>query len=77
MTRKDNKIAYWSATRKANELYLDELLHPAQKGITSKDRAAYLKEALREIRPTTTEWLATVRNYAQYSNEGGQFASVR
>jgi lipopolysaccharide export system permease protein len=32
-------------TRKANELYLGELLQPADKGITPKDRAAYLKEA--------------------------------
>ena len=35
-----------------------------------------LKEALREIKPTTTEWLTTARNYAKYSNEGGQYDEV-
>ena len=35
-----------------------------------------LAGALREIRPTTLEWLTTARNYARYSNEGGQYDEV-
>ena len=33
-------------------------------------------EALKEIRPTTLEWLTTARNYAKYSNAGGQYDDV-
>lgn len=36
----------------------------------------HLREALREIRPTTLEWLTTARNYARYANEGGQYDEV-
>ena len=37
---------------------------------------AHLREALEEIKPTTLEWLTTARNYARYSNEGGQYDDV-
>ena len=37
---------------------------------------AHLLEALAEVRPTTTEWLTTARNYARYANEGGQYDEV-
>ena len=37
---------------------------------------AMLVEALQEVRPTTTEWLTTARNYARYANEGGQYDEV-
>src|SRR5580704_8116457 len=36
----------------------------------------HLEAALREIRPTTGEWLATARNYAKYANEGGIYDDV-
>ncbi len=36
----------------------------------------HLSAAVREQKPTTAEWLATVRNYARYSNEGGQYDEV-
>jgi len=36
----------------------------------------HLIAALAEIRPTTIEWLTTARNYARYSNEGGQYDDV-
>ena len=36
----------------------------------------HLREALEEIKPTTLEWLTTARNYARYSNEGGQYDDV-
>lgn len=37
---------------------------------------AHLIAALAEIKPTTSEWLTTARNYARYSNEGGQYDEV-
>ena len=37
---------------------------------------AHLKAALREIKPTTLEWLTTARNYARYANEAGQYDDV-
>lgn len=37
---------------------------------------AHLTKALAEIKPTTIEWLTTARNYARYSNEGGQYDEV-
>jgi SpoVK/Ycf46/Vps4 family AAA+-type ATPase len=36
----------------------------------------HLIAALGEIKPTTLEWLTTARNYARYSNEGGQYDEV-
>ncbi|MET1078411.1 MAG: ATP-binding protein [Pseudomonas sp.] len=36
----------------------------------------HLKGALKEVRPTTLEWLTTARNYARYANEGGQYDDV-
>jgi ATP-dependent 26S proteasome regulatory subunit len=36
----------------------------------------HLVTALAEIKPTTTEWLTTARNYARYANEGGQYDEV-
>lgn len=36
----------------------------------------YLLDALTEVRPTTLEWLTTARNYAKYSNVGGQYDDV-
>ena len=37
---------------------------------------AHLLDALSEIKPTTSEWLTTARNYARYANEGGQYDEV-
>lgn len=37
---------------------------------------AHLVASLAEIKPTTSEWLTTARNYARYSNEGGQYDEV-
>jgi len=36
----------------------------------------HLKAALRDVKPTTLEWLTTARNYARYANEGGQYNDV-
>ena len=37
---------------------------------------SFLKQALKEVRPTTIEWLSTAKNYARYANEGGQYDEV-
>jgi AAA+ superfamily predicted ATPase len=36
----------------------------------------HLVAALREVKPTTLEWLTTARNYAKFSNEGGLYDEV-
>lgn len=40
--------------------------------VTTKDLLA----AAKKLRPTTQEWFATARNYALYSNEGGQYNDI-
>jgi len=35
-----------------------------------------LLEALREVKPTSLEWLTTARNYARYANESGHYDDV-
>jgi len=37
---------------------------------------AHLNAALKEVKPTTLEWLTTARNYARYSNEAGHYDEV-
>lgn len=37
---------------------------------------SHMLSALAEIKPTTSEWLTTARNYARYANEGGQYDEV-
>ncbi|WP_437911977.1 ATP-binding protein [Sorangium sp. So ce302] len=37
---------------------------------------AHLVAALRDVKPTTLEWLTTARNYARYANEAGQYDEV-
>jgi SpoVK/Ycf46/Vps4 family AAA+-type ATPase len=36
----------------------------------------HLDSAARAIRPSTTEWLATARNYVEFANEGGRYDDV-
>jgi SpoVK/Ycf46/Vps4 family AAA+-type ATPase len=42
------------------------------KPLTTKDLLA----AAKTLKPTTTEWFATARNYAIYSNQGGVYDDV-
>ena len=35
-----------------------------------------IEGALARVRPSTTEWFATAKNFATYSNDGGQFDEV-
>lgn len=37
---------------------------------------ALLSRALKEVKPTTMEWLTTARNHARYANESGQYDEV-
>lgn len=37
---------------------------------------AHLRAALKQVKPTTLEWLSTARNYARYANEAGQYDEV-
>jgi AAA+ superfamily predicted ATPase len=45
-------------------------------GTESPVAQRHLVDALSEVRPTTLEWLTTARNYAKYSNAGGQYDDV-
>lgn len=45
-------------------------------GAESPVAQRHLVDALAEVRPTTLEWLTTARNYAKYSNAGGQYDDV-
>ena len=40
--------------------------------ITTKD----LLSTLKKVKPTTTEWFATARNHALYSNQGGTYDEI-
>jgi len=42
------------------------------KPITMRD----LEDALKAVKPTTSEWFATAKNYAMYSNQGGVYDDV-
>ena len=39
-------------------------------------RSAHLEAALRDARPTTTDWLRTARNYVEFANHGGRYDDV-
>ena len=50
---------------------------PAGAGGAWRDACdAHLAAALRDVKPTTLEWLTTARNYARYANESGQYDEV-
>ena len=36
----------------------------------------FMANALKEVKPTTMDWLTTARNYARYANESGQYNEV-
>lgn len=57
----------------AVDLAIEEAL---ASGAESPVGQRHLAEALGEVRPTTLEWLTTARNYAKYSNAGGQYDDV-
>lgn len=57
----------------AVDLAIEETL---DKGTEFPVSQAHLLDALMEVKPTTIEWLTTARNYAKYSNAGGQYDDV-
>jgi transitional endoplasmic reticulum ATPase len=56
----------------ADEAIQESLAHDEERPIAKP----HLEAALKEVRPTTGEWLTTARNYARYANEGGQYDEV-
>lgn len=42
------------------------------KALTTKD----LENALKKVKPSTTEWFATAKNYAMYANQGGAYDDI-
>jgi SpoVK/Ycf46/Vps4 family AAA+-type ATPase len=52
---------------------IDEAL---DRGTDVPIRRAHLEGALRELRPTTTDWLRTARNYVEFANHGGRYDDV-
>ena len=57
----------------AVDLAIEQSLSSGTEHPVSRD---HFEEARREVRPTTLEWLTTARNYAKYSNSGGQYDDV-
>lgn len=57
----------------AADLAIEEAL---DSGVEEPLQQRHLLEALEETRATTLEWLTTARNYAKYSNSGGQYDDV-
>ena len=57
----------------ACDLAIEESLDAGREKPVSR---AHLQAALKELKPTTTEWLTTARNYARYANQGGQYDEV-
>lgn len=37
---------------------------------------AHIRQALKEVKPTTIDWLTSARNYARYANEAGHYDEV-
>ncbi len=57
----------------ATDIAIDEsLLAEKETELTT----AMFEEAMKDVRPSTIEWLTTARNYAKYSNVGGQYDDV-
>ena len=55
----------------------DEAIEASGGGGAVGPRAlSHLAAALRDVKPTTLEWLTTARNYARYANESGQYDEV-
>ncbi len=57
----------------AADLAIEETL---ASGVEEALAQRHLLDALEETRATTIEWLTTARNYAKYSNSGGQYDDV-
>lgn len=59
------------------ETAVDEVIEESiESGTEQPLNNSHLLEALKQIKPTTVEWLTTARNYARYANESGQYNDV-
>lgn len=58
---------------RAVDAVIDEAL---ERGEDVPVRQAHLERALRELRPTTMDWLRTARNYVEFANHGGRYDDV-
>jgi ATP-dependent 26S proteasome regulatory subunit len=59
------------------ETAIDEAIDESLATGTEKPiSSTHLQAAVKQIRPTTMEWLTTARNYARYANESGQYNDV-
>ena len=57
----------------AADLAIEESIEGGEEVPIGKE---HLRDGLREVRPTTLEWLTTARNYARYANEAGHYDDV-
>ena len=58
---------------RAVDIVIDEALERGEeRPVTTSD----LEAALRGMRPSTLEWLATARNYVEFANQGGRYDEV-
>jgi transitional endoplasmic reticulum ATPase len=58
---------------RAVDLVIDDALeHGEERPLRTGD----LEQALKEMRPTTLEWIATARNYVEFANQGGRYDEV-
>lgn len=57
----------------ASDLAIEESLASGEQRPLSQ---LHVDAALKEVKATTIEWLTTARNYAKYSNAGGQYDEV-
>jgi transitional endoplasmic reticulum ATPase len=62
-----------SLVEHAVDRVIDEAL---EHGADVPIRRAHLEAALRDARPTTTDWLRTARNYVEFANHGGRYDDV-
>ncbi|WP_394390021.1 ATP-binding protein [Shewanella woodyi] len=59
------------------ETAVDEAIdHSIESGEEVPLNQTFVKEALKEVNPTTLEWLTMARNYAKYANDSGQYNEV-
>jgi transitional endoplasmic reticulum ATPase len=58
---------------RAVDLVIDDAL---ERGEERPLRTGDLEQALKGMRPTTLEWIATARNYVEFANQGGRYDEV-
>jgi transitional endoplasmic reticulum ATPase len=63
-----------SLVERAVDAVIDEAL---DSGGEPPLRTEHLEGVLREMRPSTLEWLASARNYVEFANQGGRYDEVR